>query len=400
LALLSALLLCAVRGHPQWLEFRGPGGMGHADSPSVPLRWSEKENIIWKTPIPGLGWSSPVISGGQIWLTSAAGAGMSLRAICVDPQTGEILHNVEVFRLASIPAIHEKNSYASPTPILEADRVYVHFGALGTAALNRSGEILWKNQNLGYRHGHGPGGSPALSGDLLVINGDGTDQQFVAALDKNTGEVRWKTPRVNSAMAYTTPLVIPRGEGKQVFSVGSFHATSYDLESGKALWWVDYDGYSVVPRPVFAGGVLFFTTGFYTPVLIAVRADGSGNVTASHVLWTWHRGVPLTPSPLVVGSELYIVSDNGIATCLDVKTGKEHWRRRLGGNFSASPLFAAGRIYFSSEEGETTVIKPGPVFEQLAVNRIDGRTLASLAVDGKTFYLRSDTHLYRIEEEE
>jgi hypothetical protein len=390
--------MMAVTALAEWPQFRGPSGQGQSAAADVPVRWSETKNIAWKTAIPGEGWSSPVIGDGQIWLTAAAERGTSLRAIALDQETGRLLHNVEVFRVATPPSIHEKNTYASPTPILEADRVYLHFGTLGTAALNRSGEIVWKTQQLRYAHGHGGGGSPALAGDVLVISCDGTDQQYVVALDKNTGEIRWKTARRGGAMAYTTPLVIPRGEGRQVVSPGGNHAVSYDLETGEELWSVDYDGFSGVPRPVFAHGLVYITTGFYNPVLMAIRPDGRGNVTKTHVAWQWSRGVPLTPSPLVVGGEIYMVSDNGIATCLDAKTGQELWRERLGGGFSASPVLAGGRVYFLNESGEATVIRAGREFERLAVNLLDGRTLASPALAGRAIYLRVDSELYRIEE--
>ena len=391
-------LLGSLAAPAEWPQFRGPSGQGQSSAKGLPLTWSESEKVAWKTAIPGEGWSSPVISDGQIWLTTATERGTSLRAIALDQETGRILHDVEVFRVTGPPAIHEKNSYASPTPILEPGRVYVHFGTLGTAALNRSGEILWKTQQLRYAHGHGGGGSPALAGDLLVISCDGTDQQYVVALDKNTGVIRWKTARQGGAMAYTTPLVIPRGKGRQVVSPGGNHAVSYDLESGKELWSVDYDGFSGVPRPVFAHGLVYITTGFYSPVLMAIRTEGNGNVTKTQVAWQWGRGVPLTPSPVVESGEIYLVSDNGIASCLDAKSGQELWRQRLGGTFSASPVSAEGRIYFLSEGGEATVIQAGRRFERLAVNRLDGRTLASPAIEGQAMYLRTDSHLYRIEE--
>lgn len=398
LAAFVLLATLSVGAMAEWPQFRGPSGQGQSSASELPLRWSESENVAWKSAIPGQGWSSPVLSEGQIWLTAAADRGRSLRAIALDQETGRVLHDIEVFRLESPPSIHEKNTYASPTPILEGDRVYVHFGTLGTAALDRSGKTIWKNQQLRYAHGHGGGGSPALAGDLLVISCDGTDQQYVVALDKNTGEVRWKTVRRGGAMAYTTPLVIPRGDGSQAVSPGGNHVVSYDLETGEELWSVDYNGFSGVPRPVFAHGLVYITTGFYNPVLMAIRPDGRGNVTKTHVAWQWTRGVPLTPSPLVVGDEIYMVSDNGIASCLDAKTGKELWRERLGGGFSASPVSAGGRVYFLNESGEATVIGAGREFERLAVNRLEGRTLASPAIAGQAIYLRSDSHVYRIEE--
>ncbi len=379
----------------EWPQFRGPSGEGQAAASGLPLTWSESENTVWKTPVAGRGWSSPVIDGSQIWLTTAAGR--SLRALALDRDSGRLLLDVEVFRLDGPPAIHQKNSYASPTPILDTGRVYVHFGPLGTAALKRDGSIVWKRQ-LNYQHGHGPGGSPALWGELLIINCDGTDQQYVVALDKETGEIRWRTERRDGAMSYSTPLIIRAGPGEQVISPGANRAVAYDPRTGREIWWIGYDGFSVVPRPVFGHGLVFLTSGFYRPILFAVRPGGRGDVSHSQVAWTWERGVPLTPSPLLAGDELYLVSDNGIVTCLDAKTGREQWRERLPGRFSASPLAAEGRVYFLNESGETTVVEAGRNFTVLARNRLDGETLASLAVAGRAIFLRTASHLYRIEQ--
>ena len=268
---------------------------------AVPLTWSESENIAWKTPLPGRGWSSPVIAGNEVWLTTSQERGRSLHAISLDADTGQVRHDVEVFRFTRPPSIHPKNSYASPTPIIEGEHVYVHFGTLGTAALTRDGEVVWKNQQLRYQHGHGPGGSPALSGDLLVVNCDGTDVQYVAALDKNTGRIRWQTRRPNARMAFSTPLVIDAGDSRQVVSTGGDRAGSYDLETGEELWWIRFDGFSAVPRPVFGHGLVYLTSGFYNQTLFAVRPDGRGDVTSSHIAWRSGRGVPLTPSPSAGG---------------------------------------------------------------------------------------------------
>ena len=381
-----------------WPEFRGPSGQGYSDDKGAPLSWSESENIVWKTPLPGSGWSSPVIAGNEVWLTVSKDRGRSLRAISLDAETGQVRHDVEVFGFESPPAIHEKNSYASPTPIIEGGRVYVHFGMLGTAALTRAGKLLWKNQQLRYQHGHGPGGSPALAGDLLIVNCDGTDVQYVAALDKNTGAIRWKTDRPSARMAFSTPLVIDSGESRQVVSIGGDRAVSYDLETGEELWWIRFHGFSAVPRPLFGHGLVYLTTGFYNPELFAVRPDGHGDVTSSHVAWQSGRGVPLTPSPLLVGDELYFVSDRGIATCLDAKTGRQHWQARFRGPFSASPVYADGRIYFSNESGMTTVIEAGQEFKKLVENQLGTKTLASIAVSGAAIFLRTESNLYRIEE--
>ena len=381
-----------------WPEFRGPSGQGYSDDKGAPLTWSESENIAWKTPLPGRGWSSPVIAGNEVWLTTSQDRGRSLHAISLDAETGRVRHDVEVFRFTRPPSIHPKNSYASPTPIIEGEHVYVHFGTLGTAALTRDGDVVWKNQQLRYQHGHGPGGSPALSGDLLIVNCDGTDVQYVAALDKNTGRIRWQTRRPNARMAFSTPLIIDAGDSRQVVSTGGDRAGSYDLETGEELWWIRFDGFSAVPRPVFGHGLVYLTSGFYNQTLFAVRPDGRGDVTSSHIAWRSGRGVPLTPSPLLVEEEIYFISDRGVATCLDAKTGRQHWQARLKGGFAASPVYVDGRIYFLNEGGETTVIEAGQKFKKLAQNQLGNRTLASIAVSGAAIFLRTESHLYRIEE--
>lgn len=396
--LATLLLAAAVSASAEWPQFRGPGGQGHAAAKGLPLEWSESQNVAWKIPVPGSGWSSPVIGGGRIWVTTATGdRDVSLRTLAFDLATGRELVNVEVFRLRSLRPINPKNSWASPTPVLDGDRVYVHFGADGTAALTASGDVVWKTQ-VPYESQHGAGGSPVVYGDLLVFSGDGHDAAFVVALDTRTGNVRWKTGRRQPfAQAYTTPLLIRVADRDQLVSVGAFRAAAYDPQSGKEIWRVAYgDGFSNVPRPVFGHGLVYIATGFHQPALIAVRPDGSGDVTRTHVAWTVRRGVPLTPSPLVVGDELYMVNDGGIASCLDAKSGAVHWQQRLGGNYSASPLFADGRIYFPGENGITTVIAPGSTFRKLAANALDGALLASMAVAGDSFIVRSDKHLYRI----
>lgn len=379
-----------------WPEFRGPAGQGHSAERNLPLTWSETNNVKWKAAIPGKGWSSPAIQGDRIWLTTATEDGKSLRAICVDRNSGSIQQNIEVFRLKSAATTHAKNSSASPTPILEGDKIYVHFGALGTACLTQTGEIVWKTK-LDYDNGqHGPGGSPVIYDNLLIVSCDGQTEQYVVALDKTTGKVRWRKYR-QGAQAYTTPLVVRLPAGDQVISVGAFRTFAYEPRTGKEIWNVSYgDGFSNVPRPVFGHGMVFLCTGFHQPMLMAVRVDGRGDVTKSHVAWTLKRGVSLTPSPLLVGDELYLVSDNGFATCVDAKTGVTHWQVRLGGNHSASPLYADGRIYFLSEEGESVVIAPGQEFKKLATNQLDGATLASMAVADGSIFVRSQTHLYRL----
>jgi len=393
----------------QWPQFRGPTGQGLADAHDVPLHWSDDENVRWKVPVEGRGWSSPVVGGGKVWVTSSVDApdstpnrrGISLRAIAFDAATGKRVVDTEVFRVTRSRELNPKNSFASPTPILDGDRVYVHYGADGTAALTSSGEVVWRAQ-LSYASQHGGGGSPALYRDLLIINCDGNaSEAFVVALDIRTGKERWRRDRRRPAdQAYTTPLVINTAGRDQLISVGAYRATSYDPLTGREIWRVGYDdGFSNVPRPVFGNGLVFIATGFQQPRLIAVRPDGSGDVTSTHVAWTLTRGAPYTPSPVLVDNDLYVVSDSGILTQVDSRTGGVRYQQRLGaGSYSASPVFAEGRLYFLSEEGVTTVIAPGPAFTRLAVNRVDGATLASMAVVDGAIFLRSDRFLYRIGE--
>jgi outer membrane protein assembly factor BamB len=400
--LLPVILVAAVIAAraEDWPEFRGPTGQGHSSERGLPLEWSDSKNILWKVPINGLGWSSPSVAGKRVWLTAALEKQypVSLRVIALDVDSGREILNREVFAIEQDPLLNAKNSYASPTPLVEGDRLYVHFGPYGTAALTTSGEILWKTR-LPYDPEHGNGGSPALYQDLLIVNCDGIDEAYIAALDKKTGAIRWKTARRKpSGHAYSTPLVIRSGNQDQIVSVGAFHTAAYEPLSGKEIWHVDYtEGYSIVPRPVFGGGLVYITTGLQRPVLTAIRPDATGDITATHVAWRMDRSVPITPSVLLVGSELYMVNDLGIATCLDATTGQVRWQERLGGNFSASPVFADGRIYFLNEEGVTTVIAPGAEFRRLATNSLkDAWTLASIAVSEKTLFIRAADYVYRI----
>lgn len=389
-------LLLIVGFTEDWPEFRGPTGQGHSTERGLPVSWSESKNIRWKTVIPGRGWSSPAIEGNRIWLTTASEDGKSLRAISVDRDTGAITLNVEVLRLRSPGEINAKNTHASPTPVIDGDRIYLHFGAHGTVCINRTGDIVWKAK-LDYSHSqHGPGGSPVIYENLLILSCDGQDVQFVAALDKLTGKTKWKRFR-EGHQAYSTPLVVRLPGGDQVISPGAFRAVAYEPLTGKEIWHVTYgDGFSNVPRPVYGHGLVYICTGFQQPSLMAVRPDGRGDATRSHTAWTLKRGVPLTPSPLLVGEELYLITDNGIASCIDARTGAEHWRARIGGNHSASPIFADGRIYFLSEEGVATVIEPGKQHKVLSVNVLEGPTLASMAVSAGSIFVRSQTHLYRL----
>jgi outer membrane protein assembly factor BamB len=379
-----------------WPQFRGPDGQGHSTERGLPTEWSETESVAWKTPIDGLGWSSPTIRGQQLWITTAIEEEGSLRAVCLDTRTGKILHDVEVFRKKDLGRINNKNSHASPTPVIDGDRIYVHFGAHGTACLSSRGEILWKNEVLVYDHRHGPAGSPVLWKDLLIASCDGTDKQFVVAFDTLTGQIKWQTPR-EGRMAYSTPLVIRAGDADQVVSPGGDAVAAYDPASGREIWRFRYDGYSVVPRPVFGHGLVYVSSGYDSPIMYAIHADSKGDVTENGAAWTLRRGAPHNPSPLLIGDELYLISDLGVASCVDAKTGDQHWQTRIGGGFSASPLANEGKIYFTNEEGLTTVMAAGKKAQKLFSNQVEGRTLASLATSDHAIFLRTDKAIYRIQ---
>lgn len=449
-----------------WPQFRGPGGEGVVTQKGLPLEWSETKNVVWKTPLAG-GWSSPVIQGDQIWLSTciefpapekkeaekkeptaekpksaevksakpidplATAAErekladnekkakdeeeakkkaaekaaekppappeppIELRAVCLDRTSGKIVHDVLLFRIEAPAKIHKKNNHASPTPVIDGERIFYHFGAHGTACITTEGKIVWKTQELKYNHRHGPGGSPVVHKDFLLLSCDGTDVQYVVGLDKNTGAIRWKSPR-EGRMAYTTPQLVTIDGQVQLISTGGDAVMGYEPETGKEIWRCKYKGYSLVPRPIVAHGFAYICTGYDVPTMFALKLGGKGDLT-EQIAWTVKKGAPLNPSPVVVGDELYMVSDNGIATALNAVTGEEVWQKRIGGNFSASPLVADGRIYLLDEQGKCTVIGLGKEFNELAVNQVEGRTLGSLSVAGKSIFLRTDTHLYRLE---
>lgn len=403
-ACVVAVFLTATTHAQGWPEFRGPTGQGFSGARGVPVEWSETKNVAWKTRVPGLGWSSPVIGpstspgAGRVWLTTSTGdRDVSLRAVAYDVGSGAEVVNVEVFRVRNPRDINPKNSWASPTPVVDGEHVFVHFGADGTAALTNEGKIVW-TAKFPYQSQHGAGGSPIVYGELLILSGDGPDTAFVVALDKRTGKVKWKTNRrFPHDQAYTTPLIIRAGERDQLISVGAFRVGAYDPLTGKEIWRASYaDGFSNVPRPVFGHGLVYVATGFQQPSLLAIRPDGSGDVTRTHIAWELRRGAPLTPSPILIGDELFVINDGGILSCVDAKTGNPIWQQRLNGTFSASPIFVDGRVYFSSEQGVTTVLVPGKEFRRAAINQLDGAILASIAVTDGAFFIRTDTHLYKI----
>lgn len=391
----------------EWPQFRGPTGEGVSHAANVPVKWSATEGVVWSVEVPGSGWSSPVLSKGRLYLTSAekdaTSGDVTLHALCLDAKDGHTLWDTEVLKPdpGKVAAMHRKNSPASATPIVTNDRLYVHFGHMGTAALDLAGQVLWRQTDLPYAPTHGNGGSPVLLGDELIFSADGHEDPCVIALEAKTGALRWKTPRNSPAkkqFSFSTPLVIEVGGAQEVISPGPGFVGAYDPKDGHEMWRVGYgEGYSVVPRPVYAHGLLYLSSGFDKATFYAIKPAGaSGDATATNVAWTLAKGAPHTPSAVVVGDEVYVVSDAGIATCANATTGEVYWSERLGGNFSASPVVVDDRIYFVNESGVGYVVKASKTYELLATNALGEKSLASPAVADGVLYIRTESHLWKI----
>ena len=387
-----------------WTEFRGGNSGGRAEATNLPAQWSSSENIQWRTELPGQGWSSAVTSDGQVFLTAAVPVEETteydLVLLCLDGKSGKIVWQTTALKQqAASPKIHGKNTHASPTPVIVGDRIVVHFGHQGTACLDRDGAVIWRNRELTYPPVHGNGGSPVVVDGRVIFSCDAASDPFMAALALDDGRLLWKTARSVEAtrkFSFSTPVVVQWKGKTQIVSSGSDAVWSYNLD-GEELWHVRYDGYSVVPKPVFANGLIYVCTGFNQPSLLAIRPGGQGDATDTHLEWAIKRRVPHTPSVVVTDKLLFMVSDDGVASCLNAITGDSIWTERLAGKgFSSSPILADGKVYFTSENGVTTVIAMSDKFEKIAENKIDERTLASMGVVDSSLLLRTDAALYRI----
>ena len=422
-----AVLAGSAWANEDWPQFRGPNGDGRSDSRDLPLTWSESQNVKWKTPIHGKAWSSPVILADQVWLTTATEDGRELFVVCVDRGTGRILRDERLFDVEKPQFCHQFNSYASPTPVIEPGRVYVTFGSPGTACLDsKTGTVLWERRDFVCNHFRGAGSSPILHGDLLVMNFDGSDHQFVVALDKRTGKTVWRKERSidfkdldadgkpqtdgDLRKAFATPQVAGIDGRSVLISQGAKATYAYDPLTGEELWRVEErTSHSGGTRPLVGFGMIFVPTGWSQGQLLAIKPGKSGEVLDANadaaggangqlqIAWKTKRNTPKKPSLLLVDDLLFGIDDGGVAACLEAKTGAEVWRERIGGNFSASPVCAEGRIYFFSEEGKTAVIESGRKFKVLAENKLADGFMSSPGVGGEAFFLRTKTSLYRIE---
>jgi len=390
-----------------WPQFRGPTGQGTADATGLPRTWSETNNIVWQTQLPGLGHSSPVISGKRVWLTSATDKGHSRHVVCVDLATGKVERDIALFTEETPEPCHALNSFATPTPVLEDGRVYVTFGSVGTACLSaETGEKIWERRDLLVKYFDvGAASSPILYRGTLILTCDGQsdDQRFVMALDKLTGKTLWRTDRKfpdniipDKTHSSCVPLVISVSGKDQLVSPGGQGVRAYDPETGLELWNVRYDGWSVVPRPVFANGLLFVCSGTVKPVLLCIRPEGaSGDVTQTAVVWQANKNVPGMPSPLLVGNRLYTMTATRLS-CLEAATGKALWSGNIPGQHMASPIAADGHIYLFNTTGGGAVVALGDTFSLVATNRLTEGCMASPAVAGNSLIVRTRTRLYRI----
>ena len=404
------LMSHVVSAGENWPSFRGPANDGISDAGKLPVEWSESKNIKWKTAIHDQGWSTPVIWENQIWVTTATEDGHNLYAVCVDYASGKILHDKLVFEIKEPQRKHSLNSYATPSPVIEAGRIYVHYGTHGTACLDtKTGGILWKRDDLNCNHIQGPAGSPFLYKDLLILHLEGDDVQYVIALNKKTGQTVWKTDRPKEQYekaiplyrkAYSTPIIIRVNGKDQLISVGAQMCHAYDPLTGEEIWSVYYGTDSTISCPISGGGLVFVSTGYQkpSPELWAVRPTGKGDVTESHVVWKIKERVPIESSPVVKNGLIYMVNDQGRLSCIDAKTGQFIWQENLKGQFGASPVYADGRIYFSSKKGETTVISEGREYKVLSSNVLEEGLIASPAIKLNSLIMRTKTHLYRIQE--
>ena len=429
----SLAIFCSVAS-ADWPQFRGPGGDGVAMDQSVPTEFGEQKNVTWKTEIPGKAWSSPVVSDGIIWVTTAIerlpteeekialfkqadiaenkfkqlaiAKSIDLKLLAIDFDSGSILKTIDLTVVEQPDAIHTVNSYASPTPVIDGDHIYCHFGTYGTFCINRAtGAEVWKRR-LPLAHSVGPGSSPFIYKDMLVLIQDGLERQYVTALNKFTGVRIWETDRPemdapdgDQKKAFCTPIAVTDSKGRdQLICMASQWIVAYEPDTGKEIWKLYHGkGFSVVPRPVFADDVVYFSTGFGKPQLWAARVDGEGDVTETHVLWKVTKGIPAKSSPLIHDGLLYVMEDNGIASCFDAQTGEEVWKKRIGGKYSASPLLAGGHIFFGSHDGKVIVLKPGKSGEVVADNQLDGQIMASPAAVDNALIMRTATAVYRIE---
>ncbi len=412
----------------RWDQFLGPSGNGHSAARNLPIDLSSESALAWRTDIPGRGWSSPLVLEDEIWLTTAieqpadagdpepktataaasggsAWSSVQLQAVCLDRHRGGIKRTVDLFAIVDPPAIHSLNSFASPTPVTDGEVVYCHFGAFGTAAVARmTGAVIWRNTDNVIEHEAGPGSSPILHNGLLIMHCDGCDQQYVCALNASDGRQVWRTDRSGEMnpvgmykKAFCTPIVISRGQHHELVSPAANWVYGYDPATGQELWRVSYGqlGFSNVARPLWDGHTLYVCSCFMQSKLLAIDVTGDQPLDESRIKWTYQGQVPNMPSPIIVDGLIYFTSDRGIITCLDSGTGERKWQDRLGRGFSASPLYADGKLFWGDHDGKLHVLQPsGEEMNLLATHELDSQIMASPAAVDDSLFVRTATSLY------
>jgi outer membrane protein assembly factor BamB len=390
-----------------WPQFGGPTFDGVSPSTKIPTEWSETTNVKWKLPIHGQGWSCPVIWGEQIWLTTATLDGKKMSAVCIDTQSGKVIHDKVLFENEKLDFKHEFNSFASCTPAIEEGRVYIHFGSYGTACLDtKTADVIWQRRDLPCNHWRGPGSSPIIHDGKIYIHFDGYDHQYIVALDKKTGADVWKTDRSHDygtddgdqMKSYATPLVINVNGAEQLISVAAKAVIALEPKTGKEIWHVRFTEHSGCIRPHFWKGLLLVNTGFSKAQLLAINPAGKADITDTNVVWRLDKSIPNMPSTVIVDDLLYMIQDGGVAQCVDPKNGEVVWSNRVSGKYVASALASGNHIYFFSQEGKATVISAGREYKEVAVNSLDDGFMSSPATIGNDLILRTKTHLYRIGE--
>ena len=404
-ALAFVLVGIQVSSAENWSRFRGPNGQGISSETNLPIKWSSEDNVLWKTPIPGKGWSSPIVDGDHIFLTTATEDGVSCRMICVDQASGKVSWDTEVHRQVPGP-MRKKNSYATPTPVTDGKQVYAVFYDGAIVAVDYSGKVVWKNHDIKFFSLHGLGASPIVVDEMVIMPFDGSSRDenkvgwktpwqnaVIVALDTKDGSMVWKGKRGDSRVGHVTPILLNEN---QLVSAGGDRVQGFDLKTGERVWSIYSQGEGVTPSPVIGEGMIFTSSGFEAPTLRAIKLGGKGDVTKTHIAWEQDKGVAALPSLLYVKPYVYSISRDNILHCLRASTGKIVWRERLSGDYWASPVYAEGRIYILSEQGVTLVLNPGDKYDEIARNDLGETCLASMAVSGERFYIKSDKNLFCI----
>ena len=400
-----------------WTQFRGSNLNGMAISENIPLKWDESV-IKWKTEIHDKGYSSPVVYNNQIWVTTATTDGKKLYAVCLDYQTGKIIYDLLVFTPEVVEGKHSLNTYASPTPCIEKDKVYVHYGSMGTACINTAdGSIVWKRTDLKCKHVQGPASSPIIYKDMLILHFEGTDVRFIVALDKTNGQTIWRSDRPAEPYeplqeigrkAYITPIIVNVKGRDMLISDGSAVCIAYDPNTGREIWRVVDGAESTIAMPFTENGVVFWYAGYmvaddgskYTNML-AVNPDGSGDITRTNVIWKKRDELSRNHSltPVIKDGLIYTVNTFNKLMCIDAASGEEVWSKHLLSNYDASPIYINGNIWFFSVKGEVLTIKEGRKYEVIASNKMESGIWATPAVLRNSIIVRTQNYLYRIAQE-